>query len=126
MTARENHRSARADTVVDPDPDAAAERVDDGIEEGALITVFGRCTVEYDGRASSTLGPGDRHVTLKPDGSALVHTDEGQQPVNWQPPGCDHSVAVTDGTLVVTPSGRVPTRRWTWPSRRWHTPPPST
>ncbi|WP_276261654.1 endonuclease NucS [Haloglomus litoreum] len=54
----------------------------------ALLTVFGRCSVEYDGRASSSLGPGDRLLVCKPDGSVLVHTDEGQQPVNWQPPGC--------------------------------------
>jgi RecB family endonuclease NucS len=38
---------------------------------------------------------------LKPDGTALVHTDEGQQPVNWQPPGCSHDAAVEDGQLVV-------------------------
>lgn len=72
-----------------------------GLERGALVTLFGRCTVDYEGRAASTLGPGDRHIMLKPDGAALVHTDEGQQPVNWQPPGCDHEVSVEDGHLVV-------------------------
>lgn len=72
-----------------------------GLEHGALVTLFGRCTVDYEGRAASTLGPGDRHVMLKPDGTALVHTDEGQKPVNWQPPGCDHDVTVEDGHLVV-------------------------
>jgi len=63
-----------------------------------MVTLFGRCTVDYEGRAASTLGPGDRHVMLKPDGSALVHTDEGQQPVNWQPPGCEHDVFVDEAT----------------------------
>lgn len=77
---------------------ALAER---GLERGAMVTLFGECTVDYEGRAASTLGPGDRHVMLKPDGSALVHTDEGQQPVNWQPPGCDHATSVEDGHLVV-------------------------
>jgi RecB family endonuclease NucS len=57
-----------------------------------VVSVFGRCRVDYDGRASSTLGPGDRLLLLKPDGTALVHTDEGHQPVNWQPPGCEHAV----------------------------------
>lgn len=90
-----------AETVRDPDVETAATVVGDGIEAGALVTLFGRCRVAYDGRATSTLGPGDRHVMLKPDGAALVHTDEGQQPVNWQPPGCDHTVAVADGELVV-------------------------
>jgi len=111
VTASERHRATRADTVVDPDPDAAAERVADGIEEGALITVFGRCTVEYDGRASSTLGPGDRHVMLKPDGSILVHTDEGQQPVNWQPPGCTQDAELAGGDLRIQSRRSTPDER---------------
>jgi RecB family endonuclease NucS len=84
-----------------PSAEAARELVAAGIERGELVTVVGRCTVEYDGRAASSLGSGERHVMLKPDGSALVHTDEGQQPVNWQPPDCDHEVTVEDGNLVV-------------------------
>ena len=89
------------ETLSYPAPDTARELLVRAVDRGAMVTLFGRCTVEYDGRAASSLGPGDRHVTLKPDGSALVHTDEGQQPVNWQPPGCDHAVKVDDGTLSV-------------------------
>jgi RecB family endonuclease NucS len=66
-----------------------------------MVTVFGRCSVEYEGRAASSLGPGDRLLVLKPDGTALVHTDEQRTPVNWQPPGCEHRAAVRDGRLVV-------------------------
>ena len=84
--------TSQAVTLEQPTLEAACEAIADGLEREALVTVFGRCTVEYDGRASSTLEAGDRHVMLKPDGAALVHTDEGQQPVNWQPPGCDHDV----------------------------------
>ncbi|MBX0322300.1 endonuclease NucS [Halomicroarcula sp. F13] len=89
------------ETLSYPAPDVVRDLVERAIARGAMVTLFGPCTVEYEGRAASSLGPGDRHVTLKPDGAALVHTDEGQQPVNWQPPGCDHSVAVADGALVV-------------------------
>nr|WP_254282954.1 endonuclease NucS [Halomicroarcula limicola] len=84
-----------------PAPDTARDLVERAIDRGAMVTLFGACTVEYQGRAASSLGLGDRHVTLKPDGTALVHTDEGQQPVNWQPPGCDHSVTVAEGSLVI-------------------------
>nr|WP_254282334.1 endonuclease NucS [Haloarcula salina] len=91
-----------------PDPAAACDLASRNAERGALVTLFGTCTVEYEGRAASSLGPGDRHVMLKPDGAALVHTDEGQQPVNWQPPGCDHSVTVDDGTLVVRSTRSTP------------------
>jgi hypothetical protein len=86
-------------TLVAPGAVTARAFLDDALDRDALVTVFGRCTVEYDGRAASTLGPGDRHLMLKPDGSALVHTEEGQQPVNWQPPGCTHDASVDGGRL---------------------------
>lgn len=87
-------------TATLPDGDRAREIVETGIDEEMMVTVFGRCRVEYDGRASSTLESGDRLVVLKPDGTVLVHTEEGQQPVNWQPPGCTQE-ATTDNGLVV-------------------------
>lgn len=96
-------------TVLDPSSEAARSLVSTGLEAGNLVTLFGRCTVEYEGRAASTLDAGDRHVMLKPDGTALVHTDDGQQPVNWQPPGCDHSVAVVDDELELVSSRDAPT-----------------
>lgn len=84
-----------------PDFDEARSLVEDGLRRDAIVTLFGRCTVEYDGRAASTLGPGDRLIVLKPDGTALVHSEEGQQPVNWQPPGCAHAVSIDDDHLVL-------------------------
>ncbi|WP_049995343.1 endonuclease NucS [Halapricum salinum] len=74
--------------------------VETGLDSDALVTIFGECTVDYEGRAESTLGPGDRHVMCKPDGTVLVHTDEGHQPVNWQPPGCTHEVSVDDALVL--------------------------
>ncbi|AFZ73684.1 endonuclease NucS [Natronobacterium gregoryi] len=87
-----SERDAHVDTLEHPSLESARDAIVDGIDRGALVTIFGRCSVDYEGRASSRLGIGDRHVLLKPDGTALVHTDEGQQPVNWQPPGCEHLV----------------------------------
>jgi RecB family endonuclease NucS len=84
-----------------PDPQTALAAVERGTERAAMVTVFGRCTVEYEGRAASSLGPGDRLVVLKPDGTVLVHTDEGHQPVNWQPPGCTREGRITDGDLIL-------------------------
>lgn len=79
----------------------ALEALSTAFERGELVTIFGRCTVEYDGRAASSLGPGARLLILKPDGTALVHTDENRTPVNWQPPGSEHRGAVRDGRLRV-------------------------
>jgi RecB family endonuclease NucS len=87
------------ETVTSPTPGKARECIADAFEREDLLTVFGRCTVEYDGRAASHLGPGDRLVVCKPDGTTLVHTDEGHQPVNWQPPGCTQEVRLVDSQL---------------------------
>jgi len=70
-------------------------------DRGDVVTLFGQCTVTYDGRAASDLGVGDRLLLLKPDGTALVHTDEGRTPINWQPPGSTHRAAVREGRLRV-------------------------
>jgi len=94
-----------------PDHDEARECVQDAVDRGALVTLFGRCRVQYDGRAASRLGPGDRLVVLKPDGTVLVHTDEGREPVNWQPPGCTHEPAVEDGEFVLRSRRSAPEER---------------
>lgn len=88
-------------TLDDPTPEAARDLLESGLTANGLVTAFGRCVVDYEGRASSRLGPGDRHLMLKPDGTALVHTDTEHQPVNWQPPGGDHAVGIDDDQLVV-------------------------
>lgn len=92
---------ASVTTLRRPAPAEAVDVVTTGLDDGALVTLFGSCTVDYDGRASSHLAAGDRHVMLKPDGTALVHTAERQQPVNWQPPGCVHEAGVVDGAFVL-------------------------
>ncbi|ELZ41531.1 hypothetical protein C463_12657 [Halorubrum californiense DSM 19288] len=88
-------------SVHDPSHREALWELEDAFERGDLVSLFGRCTVSYEGRAASDLGAGDRLLVLKPDGAALVHTDEGRQPVNWQPPGSEHRAAVREGRLRV-------------------------
>ncbi|WP_435063018.1 endonuclease NucS [Halobaculum sp. EA56] len=90
-----------ATTLHEPTHREALWELEDAFERGDLVTLFGTCTVEYDGRAASSLGAGARLLVLKPDGAALVHTDEGRTPVNWQPPGSEHRAAVRDGRLRV-------------------------
>ncbi|WP_458206079.1 endonuclease NucS [Haladaptatus sp. NG-SE-30] len=88
-------------TLLTPTHREALVHVEAALERGDLVTLFGRCTVEYDGRAESYLGPGDRLLVLKPDGTTLVHTEEGQKPVNWQPPGGIFDPELNDGRLLV-------------------------
>lgn len=83
-------------TLTMPSAREALELLASALDPGddRMVTIVGRCTVKYDGRASSSLGLGDRLVILKPDGSLLVHTDEQRTPVNWQPPGCTHDASL--------------------------------
>ncbi|MFC6797091.1 endonuclease NucS [Haladaptatus sp. DYSN1] len=101
MTATDEEQAGPPATLSQPTPAAATDFLETALARDSLITLFGRCTVEYDGRAASYLGPGDRHIMLKPDGSLLVHTGEGQKPVNWQPPGCTHEPRLCEGSLQI-------------------------
>lgn len=88
-------------SLEDPTLPQARAWLSEGIHSAQLVTAFGRCTVEYEGRAASSLGPGQRQLMLKPDGTTLLHTAEGQQPVNWLPPGCKQRCSLAADTLVV-------------------------
>ena len=88
-------------SLVDPSVETAIPTLRSGLKNGAMLTVVGQCEVEYKGRAESYLPFGDRLVILKPDGTLLVHRSTNQEPVNWQPPGCNHSVQDEAGQLVI-------------------------
>ncbi len=86
----------RVTVLTDPSLLEAGNLLINGRDRGDYITLIGHCRVEYDGRATSTLGYGDRHLTLQPDGCVRVDTDEDREPVNWQPPGADYTARMTD------------------------------
>jgi RecB family endonuclease NucS len=88
-------------SLTDPSHDNALDLLITGFERGGMLTLVGNCEVEYDGRASSYLGPGERLVILKPDGTLLVHRDQQRKPVNWQPPGSRHDARLEDDSLIV-------------------------
>lgn len=72
-----------------------------GISKRRTIIVVGNCSVDYEGRASSRLEPGERMILFKSDGSALVHRTREYAPVNWQPPGSLFRTRIDEGRLVV-------------------------
>lgn len=100
VTVRDQTLAARSR----PTPEEALTVLEAGLDEQRVVVAFGRCRVEYDGRAASSLEAGNRLVVLKPDGAILVHTETGQKPVNWQPPGCTHEGTVDGQRLVVRSS----------------------
>jgi RecB family endonuclease NucS len=91
-----------------PTVEEAAEFVRNALSERKALIIVGNCWVEYRGRASSKLEPGERIVIIKEDGSVLVHRPDGYEPVNWQPPGCLFQTRSADGVLEVKAVRRKP------------------
>lgn len=84
-----------------PNAHEACALIQEGFDANEVLSVVGRCTVAYDGRTQSTLGPGDRIVLCKPDGTLLIHQPTGREPVNWQPPGGTHETALAGADVLV-------------------------
>lgn len=91
-----------------PTPSEAARTVTKGVKLSQTVEVVGRCRVRYDGRAASRLGPGDRVVLVKSDGTLLVHQRENRKPVNWQPSGSRIRASVEDGSLRIASESDAP------------------
>lgn len=93
-----------------------APRIDEHIERSIkealrqrrVLLLAGNCWVDYRGRASSKLEPGERIVLIKEDGSVLVHRPCGYEAVNWQPPGCVFHSRVKNGVLQISAIRRQP------------------
>jgi RecB family endonuclease NucS len=88
-------------SLTDPPLEDALALLETGFECGGMLTLVGECEVDYDGRASTHLPPGERLVILKPDGTLLVHRDSQRKPVNWQPPGSTHNARIDGNHLIV-------------------------
>ena len=91
----------RQTILQNPSLKEAVEVIKQGISRHRTVVIAGKCTVDYDGRASSKLESGERLVIFKPDGSALVHRPKDYSPVNWQPSGSVfHTKLVENGLFI--------------------------
>ncbi|MEM1530241.1 MAG: endonuclease NucS [Candidatus Bathyarchaeia archaeon] len=88
--------------------DEAVNRLNEAFNERRTVVLVGNCWVNYQGRASSKLEPGERIVIIKEDGSVLVHRSRGYEPVNWQPPGCSLQAYRDNDMLVIRAVRRSP------------------
>ena len=85
---------------ITPESIDAANKMINADLRGDMITVHALCSVEYEGRAESTIEKGDRVIMIKPDGTVLVHGDEKYQPINWQSPGAEVTIDVDEDDNV--------------------------
>jgi RecB family endonuclease NucS len=51
------------------------------------FSLYAECTVDYLGRARSSLEPGNYLIIRKGDGSLMIHGPKKLRPLNYQPPG---------------------------------------
>lgn len=94
--------------VEKPSPTDIESLLQDSRRKLACVNLFGRCEVHYGGDdVEASLAVGDRIVLIKPDGSVIVHSDSGCDPVNWQPPGATVQTESTE-PLVLTASNDAP------------------
>ncbi|MFB6166776.1 MAG: endonuclease NucS [Candidatus Nanohaloarchaea archaeon] len=68
-----------------PGMEEAAELLRSYLSRPYTVQVTGLCSVNYQGRAKSSLDRGERLVVAKQDSALLVHGPENYQPKNWQP-----------------------------------------
>ena len=94
--------------LVNPGVERAAQFVRGAFSERKVVVLVCNCWVDYRGRASSKLEPGERIVVIKGDGSVLVHRPVGYEPVNWQPAGCLFQTRVVGDVLHVRAIRRKP------------------
>lgn len=66
---------------------------------GHTVFLVCDCEIEYEGRARSRLGRGERMLILKEDGTLIVHQKRGRDPVNWMPPRSKTELVERNGTL---------------------------
>jgi hypothetical protein len=91
----------RQTILQNPRLEDAVKVIKSGISKHRTVVIAGKCTVDYDGRASSKLEEGERILIFKPDGSALVHRPKNYSPVNWQPSGSIFHTKLGKKGLVV-------------------------
>jgi RecB family endonuclease NucS len=95
-------------TLENPTMEKSAKLIKMAISKHRTVILVGNCWVDYKGRASSKLEPGERIVIIKEDGSVLIHRPSGYEPVNWQPAGCFFHTNIKDDTLQIRATRRKP------------------
>lgn len=113
--------NTRFKTLENPSPNESYKLINEGLRKKAMIMLFSCCKVQYHGRAKSRLGPGERLIIIKPDGSFLIHQDRKVDPVNWQPPGSKTKIKRENGKILLESKRRKPPEKLTVEIERIHT-----
>ncbi len=66
----------------------------------ATIILSVECSIEYEGRATSTASKARRLIIIKEDGTVIVHGPTGRNPINWQPKAYVRGI-IKDGEILI-------------------------
>ena len=91
-----------------PTNDEAIEIIEDAIGKKAFLFLIACCKVDYEGRAVSKLGLGERSILIKGDGSFIIHQDRNLEPINWQPPKTKIKAELDNGLIKIVGNRRKP------------------
>ncbi|MDY6761530.1 MAG: endonuclease NucS [Candidatus Nanohaloarchaea archaeon] len=84
----------------EPDLETAAAVLEQYLSRPYTVQINGLCSVNYQGRAKSSLDRGERLVIAKQDSALLVHGPDNYQPRNWQPEVDTWTVEAGDDLLL--------------------------
>ncbi len=73
----------KSKALINPTSDISLSLIQEGVNHNRTLLIAGICTVEYHGRANSTLENGERMLFIKADGNVLVHRPTGLEPINY-------------------------------------------
>lgn len=103
-----NNQKNKLNLKTQPSLEDAASILRGAIDENNCIMIIGCCSVKYEGRARSTLEPGERVVFIKEDKALLIHRGQGYKPVNWQPSSSYITISIDDDVLRIRSVRRKP------------------
>jgi len=78
---------------------AMIEELRQALYRKETVILIAKCSIFYEGRASSKLSEGERIIIIKEDGAVIVHRPFGYEPVNYQPPGSIVTIEEDEGII---------------------------
>ena len=86
--------------------DDAENTIRQAIARSETAIIVGKCTIDYTGRITSSLGPGERIMIIKADRSVVVHQPKGVMPVNYMKERSEITISSHDGLTISVSSIR--------------------
>jgi endonuclease len=73
----------------------------EALGSGKVCIISANCSIEYNGRITSTLDYGDRIIMVKKDRSVIVHKPKGIMPINYMKEKSDIKVTTDENEIVM-------------------------